>query len=148
MKLTKRDTIIALIASAATATCVAAVNSGPNVIGERTWNWNDLKVQKTAVGEVRHICNGPTATLDNLEMHVTTLDPGKASHPPHHHPNEEMIIVDKGTVEALINGHWERVGPGSVIFNASNVTHDLRNVGNAPAQYHVINWRTDRTPQS
>jgi len=81
-----------------------------------------------------------------LEMHVTTLDPGKASHPPHKHPNEELVILDKGTVEALVNGEWKRLGPGSVIFNASNVLHGLRNVGETAAQYHVINWRTDKTP--
>ena len=35
-----------------------------------------------------------------------------------------------------------RVGPGSVIFNASNEMHAIRNVGNGPATYHVINWHS------
>jgi hypothetical protein len=39
------------------------------------------------------------------------------------------------------------VGTGSVIFNASNVMHSLRNVGDMPATYHVVNWRTDKTPK-
>jgi quercetin dioxygenase-like cupin family protein len=88
----------------------------------------------------------PTATLDELEMHVTTLNPGVASHPPHRHPNEELVIIDRGTVETLSNGQWKRVGPGSVIFNASNSLHALRNVGSTPAQYHVINWKSATTP--
>lgn len=102
----------------------------------------------TPIGETRQVLRGPTATLDELEMHVTTLNPGEASHPPHKHPNEELIILDKGTVEALINGEWVRVGAGSVILNASNVMHGLRNVGDGQAQYHVVNWRTDKTPSS
>jgi XRE family transcriptional regulator, regulator of sulfur utilization len=145
--LSKRDLAVGLITMSATLCAVAAVDAVKPVIGESVYDWNSLKVQKTAVGEVRSIVKGPTATLDELEMHVTTLNPGTASHPPHKHPNEELVILDSGTVEALVNGQWKRLGPGSVIFNASNVLHDLRNVGDTPAQYHVINWRTDKTPQ-
>jgi len=145
--LSKRDLAVGLITMSATLCAVAAVDAVKPVIGESVYDWNSLKVQKTAVGEVRSIVKGPTATLDELEMHVTTLNPGTASHPPHKHPNEELVILDSGTVEALVNGQWKRLGPGSVIFNASNVLHGLRNVGDTPAQYHVINWRTDKTPQ-
>ncbi|RSL15696.1 cupin domain [Edaphobacter aggregans] len=123
-----------------------AVNGKP-VIGESVYDWNTMEVKKTPVGESRTVLRGPTATLDELEIHVTTLNPGEASHPPHKHPNEELIILDQGTVEALINGEWKRVGTGSVIFNASNVMHSLRNVGDTPATYHVVNWHTDKTPK-
>jgi quercetin dioxygenase-like cupin family protein len=58
-----------------------------------------------------------------------------------------MIIIREGTVETLVDGEWKRVGPGSVIFNASNVLHGLRNAGDGPATYHVINWKSDRTPK-
>lgn len=122
------------------------MNSSKEVIGESVYDWNNMEVKQTPIGETRAILRGSTATLDELEMHVTTLNPGQASHPPHKHPNEELIIVDQGTVEALINGEWKRVGQGSVILNASNVMHGLRNVGDTPAQYHVINWHTDKTP--
>jgi quercetin dioxygenase-like cupin family protein len=122
------------------------VNSSKVVIGESVYDWNTMEVKKTPIGETRTVLRGPTATLDELEMHVTTLNPGEASHPPHKHPNEELIILDQGTVEALINGEWKRVGTGSVIFNASDVMHSLRNVGDTPATYHVVNWHTDKTP--
>jgi XRE family transcriptional regulator, regulator of sulfur utilization len=145
--ISRREVAACLITLAGTMGAVAAVDVGKSVIGESVYEWNSLKVQKTAVGETRTIVRGPTATLDELEMHATTLNPGEASHPPHKHPNEELVLLDKGTVEALVNGEWKRLGPGSVIFNASNVMHALRNVGNAPAQYHVINWRTNKTPK-
>lgn len=143
---TKRDLMVCLMTISGTLGALAAVDAAKPLIGESVYDWNNLTVKKTAIGETRSVMKGPTATLDELEMHVTTLNPGQASHPPHKHPNEELVILDKGTVEALVNGEWKKLGPGSVIFNASNVLHGLRNVGDTPAQYHVINWRTDKTP--
>lgn len=143
--ISKREIAIALVSVALTATIMHAT---PAFVGETAWNWDDLPVVKTPVGETRSVVRGPTATLEELEMHVTTLNPGLASHEPHKHPNEELVIIDKGTVEALINGQWKRLGPGSIILNSSNVMHALKNVGDTPAQYHVVNWKTDKTPKS
>jgi quercetin dioxygenase-like cupin family protein len=81
-------------------------------------------------------------------MHITTLKPGEASHPPHQHPNEELLIIREGTVEALVAGEHKRIGPGSIIFQASNQLHNIRNVGDTPATYHVINWKTAATPHN
>jgi uncharacterized cupin superfamily protein len=80
-----------------------------------------------------------------LEMHITTLKPGAVSHPPHRHPEEELLIVKEGMVETLQNGVATRLGPGSLIFHASNDLHNIRNVGTTPATYHVVQWRV--TPQ-
>ena len=143
----KRDIAICLISVTGTLAALAAVDASKPIIGASAFDWNSFKAQQTPVGETRSIVKGPTATLDELEMHVTTLNPGKEPHPPHKHPNEELVFLDKGTVEVLVNGEWKRVGPGSVIFNASNVLHGLRNVGDIPAQYHVVSWRTDKTPK-
>ena len=142
--LTRRDVTVALIAIGATCGVFAAVK--PGLIGSSVYDWNKMPVTKTKIGEVRQVFKGPTATLDELEMHVTTLNPGEASHPPHHHPNEELIIIRQGTVETLSKGVWVKVGPGSVILNGSNDLHSLRNVGTDRAIYHVINWKSATTP--
>ncbi len=105
------------------------------------------KPYSTAVGSVRAVFRGPTATLEELEIHVTTLNPGETSHPPHQHPNEELVIIKEGTVATLANGEWKKAVPGSLIFNASNELHGLKNVGTTPATYHVINWKTASTPK-
>lgn len=145
MRITRRD--IGVAAAAALCTWgLGAIAQTHDRLGPAVWDWSKLAVQKTDVGAIRNLVRQPTATLDELEMHVTTLNPGLASHPPHQHPNEELVIVDQGTVETLSGGKWERLGPGSVIFNASNSPHALRNVGDTPATYHVINWKTAATP--
>lgn len=110
--------------------------SQPKVLGSAVFDWAQLAVHKTPKGESR------TATLDELEIHVTTLNPGEIAHPPHQHPDEELLIIKEGTVEALVNGEWKRVGAGSVIFQAANQLHAIRNAGDTPATYHVIKWNS------
>jgi quercetin dioxygenase-like cupin family protein len=105
--------------------------------------WDSLTPKNTAVGLYRQVFDAPTATLEKLEVHVTTLNPGKISHPPHHHPWEEMLLILDGKVEASINGQKYPGGPGSLIFFASHDVHNLANVGDTPATYYVINFVTD-----
>ena len=110
-------------------------------IGSTVFDWDKLEVRTTATGSVRSVVRAPTPTLDQLEMHITTLNPGQVSHAPHKHPEEELLIVKEGQVETLQNGVATRCGPGSIIFHASNDLHNIRNVGSTPATYHVIQWR-------
>ena len=114
----------------------------PSILHSTSIEWNDVPAKQADVRLLRQFLQGPTATLEELEIHATTLAPGKASHEPHTHPNEELVIIKEGTVEAYSKSVWKRLGPGSVIFNASNELHAVRNAGDGPATYHVINWRS------
>ena len=145
----RRDAIAGLAALPAALSALASAGD-QHIMGPTVFNWNDMAPKKTATGEVRSLCKSPTATVDQLEMHVTTLNPGMESHPPHRHVNEELIILREGDCETLSNGKWIKVGPGSVVFNASNSLHGFRNVGTTPATYHVINWspNKDAAPKS
>ncbi|HEY1084931.1 MAG TPA: cupin domain-containing protein [Prosthecobacter sp.] len=111
-------------------------------MGSSIFDWSRLPVKKTVRGETRKVLQAPTATLDELECHITTLNPGETAHPPHQHSDEELIIVKEGTVESLVNGELKTVGPGSVIFQAANQMHSIRNAGDTPATYHVIKWNS------
>ena len=146
MQVTRRDIAVAVIAAAVSLSAAALAQGTPEVLGPMVWDWDKLEAKNTDVGQLRNVVRQPTATLSELEMHVTTLNPGIASHPPHRHPNEEVVIIRTGTVEVLSGGVWKRLGPGSIVFNASNSEHALRNVGTTPATYDVINWKTPATP--
>ena len=145
--ITGRDIRVGFMAIGATL-CAVAVADQARVQHSAVFEWNSLVANPTSVGLVRSILRGPTATLEELEIHVTTLNPGEAPHAPHTHPNEELVIIKEGTVETLSNGKWEKAGPGSIIFNASNELHGLKNVGTTPATYYVINWKTAATPST
>lgn len=139
----RRHLIASLIVMPVALEALAAAEPdqpGQPILGPAVFEWDQMKPVKTATGEVRSLCKQPTATLDQLEMHISTLDPGKESHPPHRHVNEELIVLREGHCETLSNGKWVKVEPGSVVFNASNSLHGFRNVGTTPAVYTVINW--------
>jgi quercetin dioxygenase-like cupin family protein len=137
-----RDVLAASLGVAATLGVMTFAQSEQPIMRSAIFDWNAIPVKHEEVRSVRQFFQAPTATLDELELHVTTLKPGDTSHAPHRHPNEELVIVKEGMVEALVNGELKRVGPGSVIFNASNELHGIRNVGDGPATYHVINWKS------
>jgi quercetin dioxygenase-like cupin family protein len=141
-------TRLALAAVAAFAAAAVLRGAAPAATPLRStaWDWQSLPAQETKVGAVRRVVDAPTPTLERLEMHVTTLRPGETSHAPHKHPEEELIVVKEGTVLSLVGGQEHRLGPGSIILQASNEMHAIRNVGDTPATYHVILWRSAATP--
>ncbi len=138
----RRDVRVAFVTSLATVCLSAFIQAGPPIMQSAVFLWATIPVKETKVGAVRQFFQAPTATLDELECHVTTLNPGESPHAPHKHADEELIIVKEGTVESLVNGERKRVGPGSVIFQASNQMHAIRNVGVTQATYHVIKWNS------
>ena len=140
--ITRRDIFVACTSALVAVGGMRVVSTRADIMGSNVFDWNAMKSEETKVGSVRHVVQRPTATLDELEIHVTTLNPGETPHPPHQHPAEELLIVKEGTVESLVNGQLQRVGPGSVIFQASNQMHSIRNVGDGPATYHVIKWNS------
>lgn len=140
--------ILPAFAASGSISLAAAESDARPQMGSEVFDWNAIPVRPTPSGSVRSFFNAPTATLEDLELHVTTLNPGHEPHPPHRHPEEEMMIVREGTIEALSNGVWKPAGPGSVIFNASNQLHGLRNRGVIPAVYHVLKWKTAATPKA
>jgi ketosteroid isomerase-like protein/quercetin dioxygenase-like cupin family protein len=119
------------------------------VLGSVAITWDEIMALPTgSSGRARQLLRLPTATLDELEMHITWLPAGQTTHAPHTHPNEEVIVIREGTLEAFQNGKLTRVGPGGVLFMASNQPHNVVNVGEGTAVYHVINWHSPGMKQS
>ncbi len=108
--------------------------------------WDQMKATPTAIGLRRDVVDGPTATLDKLHCHVTTLNPGESSGLPSRHLHEEMILIQDGIIEVTLDGRTQTVGAGSILFFTTNAVTALRNAGDAPATYAVIHFFTPLTP--
>lgn len=108
--------------------------------GSAFFDYTDMKFEENPKGGRRNVTQRPTATLKELEMHITTLEEGMTSHPPHTHVDEEIIVVLKGEVEEMINGSPYHLGTGSVIFLSSMDPHGIRNAGKGACEYYAIRW--------
>ena len=140
-----RKVVVALFAGIVIGVLAAAPGQPAGaVMGSTAVSWEEIQAKPSGTGitQAKQVFRDPTATLDELEFHVSTLPVGQSPHPPHKHPDEEIIVIKEGTVEALVGGEAKRVGPGSVIFQASNQMHGMRNVGDVPAVYHVMRWNS------
>ena len=101
--------------------------------------------EPTPAGGRRPYFDSQTATLGRLACHVTTLSPGKSAHLPHRHPEEELICVKEGTLEARLNESTHQLSAGSVFFIAPNDLHGVTNVGTREATYFVIRIWSEKT---
>jgi mannose-6-phosphate isomerase-like protein (cupin superfamily) len=128
-------------ATAAVLGSLTTVAAQKQIQRSTVFEWAGLEAKPTPTGMRRDVLRAPTPTLEELEIHITTLGVNQVSHPPHQHPEEELLIVKEGTVETLQNGRPSRLGPGSIIFHSSNDLHNIRNAGSTPATYHVIQWK-------
>src|SRR5438093_7938308 len=116
----------ALIGAAVTLSIVSAQKQ---VTRSTTFEWDRLEAKTTPIGARRDVMRSATPTLAELEMHITTLNPGVESHPPHRHPEEELLIVKEGSVETLQSGIGTRHGPGPISLQSPNDPHHIPNIG-------------------
>ncbi|AMV39821.1 cupin domain-containing protein [Planctomyces sp. SH-PL62] len=92
------------------------------------------------VGQVGLYLEGETQASAGLVTGRFVIDPGKSPHPPHVHPDEEILIVESGHGEIFCDGKTTKVGPGSVMFSAPDVPHNITNTGAEPLTFYFMKW--------
>jgi len=133
-------TLLCAFAAGAAVSAATTLAAQKAVQRSTVYEWSTADTKPNDWGAVRQVMRTATPTLDELEIHISTLQPGKSPHAPHQHQHEELLIVKEGTLETFQSGATRRVGPGGIIFQASNELHNVTNVGQTPATYFVIGW--------
>ncbi len=83
---------------------------------------------------------GPTNELSVFEGGNLRLNPGMEPHPPHKHPEEEIMLVTEGTGEISVEGEVTTVGPGSMMYTNAEELHGIKNTGSEPLLFYYFKW--------
>ena len=139
MEISRRDLCALFPAAALLNALPLQSQTAETLANSQAFPFDKLPVHRSADGaEMRPVLHGKLPTGEMLEVHETTLPPGAMPHPPHRHLHSELWLVREGTVELMVDGRGQTIGPGGVGFAASNQLHGIKNVGKIPAQYFVV----------
>jgi mannose-6-phosphate isomerase-like protein (cupin superfamily) len=76
--------------------------------------------------------------LDGRTLKLSVVAPGKATHEPHSHSEDEFFFVLEGKAEFYLDGKTTVVGPYTSLYCPSKSQHGIRNAGNTELKYLVI----------
>jgi len=121
---------------------LTSVGQKNDSILSRVYHWNKLEPVKEDTRIRRQVLEGKTFALEYFEIHASTLEPGKAPHPPHTHADqEELMIVKEGQVKITIAGQSKILGPGSIAFAMPGDEHGIENAGKTIATYYILKYK-------
>ncbi|SFD20953.1 Cupin domain-containing protein [Flavobacterium phragmitis] len=94
------------------------------------------KAKKTKVGYQYWFADKDFTQENTLKMSI--VEPGKSTHAPHHHPEEEFFYILEGTAEFFLNGKTVTAGPNTSFYCPPNAEHGISNAGKTDLKYLVI----------
>ena len=90
---------------------------------------------------VQHIYyQGPTNELSAFEGGSLRLSPGMEPHPPHQHPDDEILLVTEGSGEIYLKGQVTQARPGSMMYANANESHGIKNTGAEDLLFYYFKW--------
>jgi quercetin dioxygenase-like cupin family protein len=132
--------IEALQALALAFACASSLAQAPNPLAAaRVFAYDQMTAKASPNGAVsRRAFAGTLATGETVSVHETEQPAGTAPNPAHRIQHSEIIVVQQGTLEFQHDGQVERAPAGSIIYVALGTLHTVRNIGEGPAQYVVV----------
>lgn len=76
--------------------------------------------------------------LDGRTLKMSVVAPGKATHVPHSHEEDEFFFVLEGQAEFYLDGKTVVSGPYASFYCPPESKHGIRNVGDTDLKYLVI----------
>jgi (S)-ureidoglycine aminohydrolase len=103
-------------------------------------DWYDMEYRPHDRGGVRQLFDRKTIMTNRFDIHITSLNPGISSHPPHTHVNEEIILMIDGAGEMVLGDKKQRIVTGDAAWVESMIPHNITNKAKRPAVYFAIQW--------
>lgn len=133
---TRRD----MIATMTTALFASGAAPAAGSIGPWIKTPKDAKAITTPFGEAHIYFKGETDQLRLLELLSVRVNPGLSPHPPHEHPEEELLLVVEGKGEFLLDGKASPCSAGTMLYATAGHLHGFKNTGSEPLTVHVFKW--------
>ena len=90
---------------------------------------------------VQHIYyQGATNDLRVFEGGSLRLRPGMEPHPPHKHPEEEILLLAEGIGEIYVEGKTTHVQAGAMMYTNANELHGIKNTGSQDLVFYYFKW--------
>jgi mannose-6-phosphate isomerase-like protein (cupin superfamily) len=121
----------------ALVSAIALAGETPEYTIENTVNTFDMSsTKKTKVGYQYWFADKQLA--DGKTLKLSVVEPGKGTHAPHEHAEDEFFFVLEGTAEFHLNGDTTVRGPMTSFYCPTGSKHGIRNVGDTELKYLVI----------
>jgi quercetin dioxygenase-like cupin family protein len=99
------------------------------------------ELKREPFGDLRVYYRGSTEQLEIMEAGSLELKPGMTPHPPHQHPEEEIMVITEGAGEISLNGKVSKCGPGAMMFCAAEHSHGIVNTGKTTLTFFYFKWK-------
>ena len=120
----------------------AAVDAKSSTITLDQVKMEDYKDGGKLVGRAGVYIQGDTPGSRKFVTGRFVLEPGQTPHPPHRHPEEEVMVIESGEGEIVCDGKTTKIGPGSVMYTTPDAEHGIVNTGDKPIVFYFIKWES------
>jgi (S)-ureidoglycine aminohydrolase len=133
-----------LLLSLALASLAAPASAQMAPVAARVYGWNDAHAIDEGGGRAeRLIFAGSTLDLDSLDVRAVTMPAGAGPDTSSTHDStESFMMVKEGKLWVTLDGVSRALGPGSVALALPGDATVVKNVGDAPATYYLLSYRS------
>jgi quercetin dioxygenase-like cupin family protein len=98
------------------------------------------KLDHRPFGDQRTFFDGATGQLMSMTVGSIALKPGDEPHPPHKHPEEEILLITAGHGGIFVEGKTTPVKTGDLMYSAANRLHGIKAAHDSPMTFYYFKW--------
>jgi mannose-6-phosphate isomerase-like protein (cupin superfamily) len=114
----------------------AQVDTSRYTIGNCVNTFTISGIESTKVGYQYWFVNRDF--IDGRTLKMSVVAPHEATHPPHHHAEDEFFFLLEGKAEFSLDGQTRSAEPYASFYCPPNSEHGIRNAGDTVLKYLVI----------
>lgn len=114
--------------------------TAPAMVNDDVLEEKAAELMRHPFGDQRVYFRGETEAVRLFECGSLELKPGMSPHPPHQHPEEEILIVATGSGEIFLNGKTISAPAGTIQYCKGNAPHGIENTGDEPLLFYYAKW--------